>query len=143
MSDKGRPRRVGELVREEIAQLIVKGLKDPRIGFVSVMTVRMSPDLKYANVYVSLYGSESEKKSSLIALQRSATWLRGVVARNLKLRFAPEIRFFVDDTLDRVFHLENVFRELHEAEPVEEADKQQPGGGKPLEGQKDGGTEKE
>jgi ribosome-binding factor A len=134
MTDKGRPRRVGELVREEIARLIVKGLKDPRIGFVSVMTVRMSPDLKYANVYVSLYGSESEKKSSLVALDRSATWLRGVVARNLKLRFAPEIRFFPDDTLDRVFHLENVFRELHEAEP---------GGEKPPEGQKDGGTEKE
>ncbi|MCX5771932.1 MAG: 30S ribosome-binding factor RbfA [Candidatus Hydrogenedentes bacterium] len=143
MSDKGRPRRVGELVREEIAQLIVKGLKDPRIGFVSVMSVRMSPDLKYANVYVSLYGSESKKKSSLVGLQRSATWLRGVVARNLKLRFAPEIRFFPDDTLDRVFHLEDVFRELHEAEPGEEAGKQQPGGEKPPEGQKDGGTEEE
>jgi ribosome-binding factor A len=137
MIDKGRPRRVGELVREEIAQLIVKGLKDPRIGFVSVMSVRMSPDLKYANVYVSLYGSESEKKSSLVGLQRSATWLRGVVARNLKLRFAPEIRFFPDDTLDRVFHLENVIRELHEAEPGEE------GGPNPPEGRKDGGTEEE
>ncbi|HUW62183.1 MAG TPA: 30S ribosome-binding factor RbfA [Candidatus Bathyarchaeia archaeon] len=137
MSDKGRPRRVGELVREEIARLIVKGLKDPRIGFVSVMSVRMSPDLKYANVYVSLYGSESEKKSSLVGLERSARWLRGVVARNLKLRFAPEIRFFPDDTLDRVFHLENVFRELHEADPGEEAGKQ------PPEGQKDGSTEEE
>lgn len=142
MSDKGRPRRVGELVREEIAQLIVKGLKDPRIGFVSVMSVRMSPDLKYANVYVSLYGSESEKKSSLIGLQHSATWLRGVVARNLKLRFAPEIRFFPDDTLDRVFHLENVIRELHEAEPGGDAGAETPGD-QPAEGQKDGGTEEE
>ncbi len=143
MTDKGRPRRVGELVREEIAQLIVKGLKDPRIGFVSVMSVRMSPDLKYANVYVSLYGTESEKKSSLVGLQRSASWLRGVVARNLKLRFAPEIRFFPDDTLDRVFHLENVFRELHEAEPGEETGVKPPQGDQSPEGQKDGGTEKE
>ncbi len=136
MNEKGRPRRVAELVREEIAQLIVKGLKDPRIGFVSVMSVRMSPDLKYANVYVSLYGTESEKKSSLVGLQRSATWLRGVVARNLKLRFAPEIRFFPDDTLDRVFHLEDVIRELHEAESGTED-------GQSTEGQKDGGTEEE
>lgn len=120
MTEKSRPYRVGELVREEIARLIVKGLKDPRIGFVSVMEARMSPDLKYANVYVSLYGSEAEKKSSLVGLQRSAKWLRGVVARNLKLRFAPEIRFFPDDTLDRVFHLEEVFRQLHgeEKEPT-------------------------
>ena len=137
MSDKGRPRRVAELIREEIARLIVKGLKDPRIGFVSVMSVRMSSDLKYANVYVSLYGSESEKKSSLVGLRRSTTWLRGVVARNLKLRFAPQIRFFPDDTLDRVFHLEDVFRELHEAESEKK------GGADPPEGRKDGGTEAE
>lgn len=114
MTDKGRPRRVAALVREEIARLVVKGLKDPRIGFVSVMEVRMSPDLKYANVYVSLYGTDSERKSSLVALQNSARWLRGVITRNLKLRFAPEIRFFPDDTLDRVFHLEEVFRQLHD-----------------------------
>lgn len=124
MSEKSRPQRVGELVKEEIARLIVKGLKDPRIGFVSIMDVRMSTDLKYANVYVSLYGSDSEKKSSLIGLQRSASWLRGTVARNLKLRFAPEIRFFPDDTLDRVFHLEEVFRSLHADE--KESDKDEP-----------------
>ncbi len=116
MTGKGRPQRVGELVREEIARLLMKGIKDPRIGFVSVMSVRMSPDLRYANVYVSLYGSESERKGSLAGLQRSAGWLRGQVTRNLGLRFAPEIRFFPDDTLDRVFHLEEVFRELHAQE---------------------------
>jgi ribosome-binding factor A len=116
MTEKGRPRRVGELVREEIARLLMKGLKDPRIGFVSVMSVRMSPDLRYANVYVSLYGSESERKSSLVGLQNSAGWLRGKITRNLGLRFAPEIRFFPDDSLDRVFHLEEVIREIHSNE---------------------------
>jgi ribosome-binding factor A len=122
MTEKGRPRRVAELVREEIARLLMKGVKDPRIGFVSVMAVRMSPDLRYANVYVSLYGAESERKRSLIGLQHAAGWLRGEITRNLKLRFAPEVRFFPDDTLDRVFHLEDVFRELHDQEgkPVNE-----------------------
>ena len=120
MSDKGRAIRVAELVKEEIARLIVKGLKDPRIGFVSVMEVRMSPDLRYANVYVSLYGTESEKKSSMAGLRNSSKWLRGIVARNLRLRFAPEIRFFPDDTLDRVFHLEDVFKQLHEGEDGDE-----------------------
>jgi len=122
MTEKARPRRVGELVREEIARLLMKGVKDPRIGFVSVMSARMSPDLRYANVYVSLYGTESERKSSLAGLQQAAGWLRGQVTRNLRLRFAPEIRFFPDDTLDHVFHLEEVFRELHaqEHEPSDE-----------------------
>lgn len=113
MERKGRNTRVAELVREEIARLLMKGVKDPRIGFVSVMSVRMSPDLKYANIYMSLFGDEKARKSSLVGLQQAATWMRGQVARNLKLRFAPELRFFPDDTLDRVFHLEEVFRELN------------------------------
>ena len=116
MSGAERTQRVAELVREEIARLIVRGLKDPRIGFVSVMAVRMSADLRYASVYVSLYGDDRERKGSLAGLRSSARWLRGVVGRNLKLRFAPEIRFFPDDTLDRVFHLEDVFKQLHEEE---------------------------
>ena len=113
MERKGRNTRVAELVREEIARLLMKGVKDPRIGFVSVMSVRMSPDLKYANIYMSLFGDEKVRKSSLVGLQQAASWMRGQVARNLKLRHAPELRFFPDETLDRVFHLEEVFRELN------------------------------
>ncbi len=113
MSTKGRPKRVGELIRHEIASLIAKGLKDPRIGFVSVMGVRMSPDLNYASVYVSLYGNESERKSSLIGLRHSAGWIRREVGKCLHTRITPEIRFFPDDTLDQVYHLEEVFEEIH------------------------------
>ena len=113
MSPKGRSNRVSELLREEIAKLITKGLKDPRIGFVSVMDVRMSADLHYANVYVSLFGSESERKSSLAGLRSSAGWIRREVGQYLRMRYTPEIRFFADDTLDNVYHLEEVFQEIH------------------------------
>ena len=113
MSEKLRPQRVAELIRQEIASLLTKGLKDPRIGFVSVMSVRMSPDLRYANVYVSLYGDESERKSSLIGLRQSAGWVRREVSRHIRLRVSPEIRFFQDDTLDEMYHLEEVFEEIH------------------------------
>jgi phosphoesterase RecJ-like protein len=113
MSPKGRSNRVGELLREEIAKLISKGLKDPRIGFVSVMEVRMSPDLHYANVYVSLFGDEAERKGSLIGLRNSAGWIRREVGKFLRMRYTPEIRFFPDETLDTVYHLEEVFEEIH------------------------------
>lgn len=113
MKFKGRTVRVGALIQEEIAKLITKGLKDPRIGFVSVMDVRMSKDLRYANVYVSLLGSESERKSSLIGLQSSAGWVRHEVGKHLRMRVLPQIRFFPDDTLDKVYHLEEVFEEIH------------------------------
>jgi len=114
MSTKGRGQRVGELIRQEIAGLLTKGLKDPRIGFVSVMDVEMSKDLHYATVNVSLYGSEKERKSSLIALQNSAGWIRREVGRQVRLRFTPEIRFRTDDTLDTVYALEKVFDEIRE-----------------------------
>lgn len=116
MASESRAIRVAELVRAEIALLLAKGLKDPRIGFVSIMAVRMSPDLRYANVYVSTYGSEKEKKSSLIGMRNSAGWVRRELGRRLKLRLTPEVRFFEDTSLDDVFHLEKVFKELHEAE---------------------------
>lgn len=114
MKQKGRSVRVAELIREEIAKLLTKGVKDPRIGFVSVMSVAMSPDLRYANVYVSLFGDEKERKSSLVGLQRSAGWMRREIGRYLRMRVTPELRFFPDDTLDTVYHLEEVFQQIHE-----------------------------
>ena len=116
MASETRVRRVEEAVRAEIAALLIKGLKDPRIGFVSVMTVRVSPDLRSANVYVSLFGTDSEKKSSLAGLRSSAGFVRKHIGRVLRLRFAPEIRFMEDTTLDEVYRLDQVFKQLHEDE---------------------------
>lgn len=127
---EGRPKRVAQAMRQEIANLLSQGeIKDPRIGFVSVMEVRMSPDLRHANVYVSLFGDEKQKKSSLAGLRSSSTWVRGEVTRRLKLRFAPEVRFFEDTTLDDVFHLEDVFRELHAADGEKSAETPDEAGG--------------
>jgi ribosome-binding factor A len=116
MASESRAVRVAELVKHEIANMLIKGLKDPRIGFVSVMGVRMSTDLRYAKVYVSLYGEDKEKKSSLIALQNSSGWVRRELGRNLKLRLTPEVRFFEDTSLEEVYRLENVLQELNESE---------------------------
>ncbi|MDK1021886.1 MAG: 30S ribosome-binding factor RbfA [Candidatus Hydrogenedentes bacterium] len=119
MASESRALRVAEVVRAEIAQLLSKGLKDPRVGFVSIMAVKMSPDLRYANVYVSLYGSEKETKASLIGLRNSAGWIRRELGRRLKLRLTPEVRFFEDMTLDKVFHLEEVLKDLKDSEEQE------------------------
>jgi phosphoesterase RecJ-like protein len=80
------------------------------------MGVKMSPDVKYADVYVSLYGSESERKSSLIALQRGAGWMRREIGKVIRLRYTPELRFHSDETLDEVYHLEEIFKQIHEDE---------------------------
>lgn len=122
MKGRGRAVRVGELIRRDIASMLTKGLKDPRLGFVSVMAVEMSSDLHYANVYVSLLGSEAERKSSLIGLRHSSGWIRRSIGKNLRLRVTPEIRFFEDDSLDRVYHLEEILRGIRtESAPSDSA----------------------
>ena len=116
MASESRAVRVAGVVKAEIAQLLTKGLKDPRIGFVSIMAVKMSSDLQYASVYVSLYGSDKEKRDSLIGLRRSAGWVRRELGRRLKLRLTPEVRFFEDTTLNDVFDLEKIFEEIKESD---------------------------
>jgi len=122
MASEERAIRVGRVVKAEIADLLTRGLKDPRVGFVSIMGVRMSPDLRYANVYVSTYGSEKEKKSSIIGLKRSAGWIRKQLGKKLRLRLTPEVRFFEDDSLDQVFHLDEMIKEIHEEDDGPAAD---------------------
>ena len=112
----GRPTRVAEEIRKQVAELLMKGVKDPRIGFVSVMAVKMTPDLAYADVYVSLFGSDQEKKASLVGLQRSAGWIRREIGKHLRMRVTPEIRFREDTTLDDVYRLEEKFKEIHAEE---------------------------
>ena len=114
MTQKGRVERVAEFIREEIAKLLIDGIKDPRLGFVSVMGVKMSKDLRYANVYVSLYGDEKQRKGSLVALQNSTGWVKSMIGQNLHLRYIPDIRFFPDDSLDRVYAMEEVFNKIHQ-----------------------------
>lgn len=116
MASETRAARVAEVIRAEIADMLTKGIKDPRVGFVSIMGVKMSPDLKYASVYVSLYGSEKEKKSSLIGLRNAVGWIRKELGKKLRLRFTPEIRFFEDTSLDNVYQLEEIFKEIREDE---------------------------
>lgn len=112
MASESRARRVAEVVRAEIADLLQKGLKDPRIGFVSIMGVKMSKDLRYANVYVSLFGEEKEKKASLIGLQNASGWIRTQLGKKISLRHTPEVRFFEDTSLDHAFHIDELIKEL-------------------------------
>jgi ribosome-binding factor A len=116
MASEERAIRVAQVVKAEIADLLTKGMKDPRVGFVSIMEVRMSPDLRYANVYVSMYGTDKEMRDSMVGLKNSAGWVRKQLGKKLRLRLTPEVRFFKDTTLEDVFHLEEVFKELHETE---------------------------
>lgn len=101
-----RTHRVGELLRQEIARIVREEVKDPRVGFATVMGVDASPDLRHARVFVSVMGSEEEKRESLGALRRASGFIRGRIGERLTLKYLPELRFELDRTLERAARIE-------------------------------------
>jgi len=91
--------RVADLIRRELANLVQTGLKDPRVGFVSITGVEVSPDLKQAKVHVSVYGTPEEQVSSLEGLQSATGYVRSVLKRTLHLKRIPELVFYLDDSI--------------------------------------------
>lgn len=110
-----RPERVGDLIRQEIAVMLLHGeLKDSRIGFVTITRVEMTPDLKEARVYFSQMGSDKEKKKSCEGLNRAGGYVRRKLAGMLDLRHIPTITFHYDETLDYSDRIERLLKEIKE-----------------------------
>jgi ribosome-binding factor A len=105
--DSRRAERVAEGIREEVARFLSADAKDPRIqGLVTVTAVDVPPDLRSARIFVSVMGTEEEKSSTLEGLDSLAGFLRGTLARTLRLRFAPEIEFRIDPSIERAARIE-------------------------------------
>ena len=120
--DSRRPDRVGEAVREEVAAFIARDAKDPRItGLVTVTAVEMTRDLRRATVFVSVMGSDAERVVTLEGLTSTAVHLRSRVGRALRLQFAPEIAFKLDESVARAARIEHLLAGLKEP-PGSDAD---------------------
>lgn len=106
-----RSERVADLIREEIADLIMYKLKDPRIGFVTVTGVEMTADLKLARVYVSIL-KEEERKDTLEVLNSSKSFIRSSLSKRLRLKFIPNIEFRMDTSIDYGFKMDKLLKEI-------------------------------
>jgi len=96
-----RMRRVNEAVKEVLSARLAEGLKDPRIGFVTVTAVETSPDLRHARVFVSVLGDSEERARSLAGLASSHGVLQAGIARQLRMKRTPTLEFVYDDSVDR------------------------------------------
>ena len=104
--------RVGELIRHELAAMLSRGdVHDPVIEahMITVPEVRMSPDLRLATIYIMPLGGRDEK-DVLDALDRNKRYVRGEIARRVNLKFAPEIRFRIDERFDEAERIEKLLR---------------------------------
>jgi ribosome-binding factor A len=101
-----RVQRLNSLIRQEISELLQRQVKDPRLGgFIAVTEVSISPDLRYAKIFVSHIGSEEEKQDTMSTLTSASGFFRRELARRLRLRRIPEISFQWDDSIERGAHL--------------------------------------
>jgi ribosome-binding factor A len=103
--DERRTRRISEALREEIGEIVGFELEDPRLRFVTVTDVSLSPDGRHARVKASFSGDEQQHREALAALEHARNYVRGEVARRLSLRRIPELHFEEDrfgDVEDRI-----------------------------------------
>ena len=108
-----RPERVAHLVQSELARLLIREVKDPRLHLVTVTAVKMTPDLRVARVYVRTLEEGTDRADLVRALQRAAPFLRGEVGRALGLRLTPELRFEYDALPDTARRLDELLRAGH------------------------------
>ena len=109
-----RSEKVAEAIQKIVSELLIRGLKDPRIGFVTITGVKMTDDLSVARVFYSVVGSEEERKDTLAGLKSASGFIRKEVGSHLKLRHVPEIHFRFDDSLERANNIERLLRQIHE-----------------------------
>ncbi len=111
--------RVGQALQEELGHMLLRDLKDPRIGRVTITRVRVTDDLKHARAFVAMAGDAQAQARALEGLRSAAGYLRGELARRLHLRYAPEILFEADDSLDEMQRLAHLLKTLGGAEEGE------------------------
>ena len=98
---KYRRDRVQETMRTELSEIIKRDLKDPRLGFVTITDVELSNDMSHAKVFVSIYGSEEEKRHSMQAHESAKGFIRTNLGQRVRLRIVPELVFKEDNSIER------------------------------------------
>jgi len=107
-----RPERLGELIRETIAEFLTTNVRDPRIGFVTVTGVAVTADLSHATISVSVMAPDEEKARSLEGLTSAARYLRTELSRQLRLRTSPELHFRLDRGIEHAQRIDRVLKDL-------------------------------
>ncbi|WP_139904567.1 30S ribosome-binding factor RbfA [Clostridium thermarum] len=105
--------RINEEIRKELSDIIRNDLKDPRVNaMVSIINVNVTKDLRYAKVYVSIFGKDEEKESTLTALKNSSGFLRRELGNRINLRYTPQILIELDESIEHGMHIEQLLHKI-------------------------------
>lgn len=108
--------RVGSLIKEEVSDIILNEIKDPRVDKLctTVMEVEISNDLRNANIKISVRGNEEKTQKVMQGLESAKGYIRREIGRRIRLRNTPEIRFVLDHSIDYIMEVDELLREVEE-----------------------------
>lgn len=115
-----RASRVGELLKREIAEILCRDIKDPKIGFVTVSFVDVTADLRAASVHVSVLGDEERRQESLRCLNAATGFIQRTLSTRVRLKHLPKLHFLLDTSIDYSMHIAQLLSELGESESPQE-----------------------
>jgi ribosome-binding factor A len=114
MADPARARKLADRIKEIIAKRLDRGLRDPRLGFVTITDVQVTGDLQHATVFYTVYGTEQERDDSAAALKAATGMLRSEVGKNITARLTPTLEFQLDAIPENAAQIENLLREARQ-----------------------------
>lgn len=107
-----RSQRVAETIQQEISALLLRGLKDPRIGFITITGVEVTPDLHLARVFYTVIGDETARKNTAAGLKSSIPYIRQQLGRQLRMKYLPDLVFQYDSSIDYGNRIESLLRDI-------------------------------
>ena len=117
---------VGELLKEELTDIIRREVKDPRVGFMSITNVEVTPDLRSARVYVSVLGTDDERTKTLDALRSAARFIRFHLKPRLRMRQIPELEFRDDRSMEYAEQISATLKQIKSSQPGPETHGNEP-----------------
>ncbi len=121
MADPTRAAKLADRIKEIIARRLDKGIRDPRLGFVTITDVRMTGDLQHASVFYTVYGTEEERADSAAALRAATGMLRTEVGRNITARTTPSLEFILDAVPENAARIQSLLEEARQRDEASRA----------------------
>ncbi len=114
MADPARARKLADRIQVIIAKRLERGIRDPRLGFVTITDVQVTGDLQHASVFYTVLGTEEERQDTAAALKAATGMLRSEVGKNITARLTPSLEFILDAIPENAAHIEDLLREARQ-----------------------------
>lgn len=107
-----RMEKINHFIKQEVSEIVLHKIKDPRVGMTTITKVETSPDLKTTKIYVSFYGDDLVKQKGLEGLKSAAGFIRAELGKNIHTRYTPEPIFILDSSIEYSVHISKMLQEL-------------------------------